>query len=126
MINIGELLSLQWQQERAATQVTLGALIDLLSSMPTGEIVANLHSPGSYRGYYRDLYFERGDGVRPAADLLVDCRSCMGRIFTGYKGGDYVMFESTPIWIATYGCTGERLMSLSAGGDMETAEEDEA
>lgn len=37
--------------------------------------VANLNSAHSYRGYYSDLAFEQGEGTRPAADLLAECKA---------------------------------------------------
>lgn len=117
-------MSAQWQRERAETQLTLGKLIAALEAMPEGTEVANLHSAGSYRGYYSDLYFERGDGLRPAAELLADCKAAMGQVFTGYKGGDYVMGALTPLWIGTYGCCGQKLMAVHPGGEIETTEDD--
>ena len=107
-------LSAQWQRERAETQLTLGALIAALEAMPADAQVANLREPDSYRGYYSDLYFERQDGTRPASELLADCKAAMGQVFTGYKGGDYVMGAMTPLCIATYGCGGPKLMALTS------------
>ena len=118
-------MSAQWQRERAATQLTLGALIVALEKMPADAQVANLHDPDSYRGYYSDLYFERHDGTRPAAELLAECKAAMGQVFTGYKGGDYVMGALTPLWISTYGhSSGTKIMAVHAGGQVETAEDD--
>lgn len=117
-------MSAQLQRERAETQLTLGKLIAALEAMLEGADVANLHSADSYRGYYSDLYFERGEGTRPAAELLADCKAAMGQVFEGYKGGDFVMGALTPLWIATYGCCGEKLMAVHPGGDVETAEDD--
>ncbi len=59
--------------------------------MPADAQVANLSSAHSYRGYYSDLALERDAGTRPAAELLAECKAAMGQVFTGYKGGDYVM-----------------------------------
>lgn len=114
----------QAQRERAQTQMTLGKLIASLEAMPEGSLVANLTYPHSYRGYYSDLAFELGAGTRLASDLLNDCKNSMGRVFEGYKGGDYVMGELTPMWVADYGCGGRKLMAIHAGGDIETAEDD--
>lgn len=85
---------------RAKSQLTLGGLIDALTAMRPDEEVVNLTAPGSYRGYYSDLYFERGEGTRPASELLALARSCMGETFQGYKGGDFTMSRNTPLWIA--------------------------
>lgn len=112
------------QRERAATQLTLGALIAALEKMPADAQVANLSDLGSYRGYYSDLYLERDDGTRPAAELLGECKAAMGQVFTGYKGGDFVMGALTPLWLASYGSCGPKLMAVHAGGELETAEEE--
>ena len=119
-------MSAQWQRERAATQLTLGALISALEAMPGGTQVANLHSPDSYRGYYDDLYFKRGAGTRPACELLTDCKGAMGQVFTGYKGGDYVMGALTPLWISTHGkSSGTKLLAVRDGGEIDTEQDDE-
>lgn len=117
-------MSAQWQRERAETQITLGKLIEALEAMPPDAQVANLDNEHSYRGYYEDLAFERLDGTRPASDLLADCKAAMGRVFQGYKGGDFVMGALTPVWVANCGCCGAKLTAIYAGGDVETAEDE--
>lgn len=117
-------MSAQWQRERAETQMTLGKLIAALEAMPEGAEVANINNAHSYRGYYSDLAFERDEGTRPAAALLAECKAAMGKVFCGYKGGDFVMGELTPVWVSSYGSCGPKLMALHAGGDIETAEDD--
>jgi len=112
------------QRERAATQLTLGALIAALETMPAETQVANLREMDSYRGYYSDLYFEHHEGARPALELLAECKGAMGQVFTGYKGGDFVMGALTPLWIATHGTCGTRLMAVLAGGGIDTAEDE--
>lgn len=109
-------MSAQWKQERAGTQMTLGKLIDSLKSLPAGAEVQNLMNPHSYRGYYSDLSFERNSGTRLASELLADCENAVGKCFCGYKGGDYVMDEETPVWIADQGCCGLKIISLLANG----------
>lgn len=117
-------MAANWQRERAETQMTLGKLISELEAMPEGAEVANLTSAHSYRGYYSDLAFEQVEGTRPATDLLAECKAAMGQVFCGYKGGDYVMGVLTPVWLASYGCCGAKLIALHAGGEIETAEDD--
>lgn len=109
-----------WQRERAETQMTLWRLIAALELMPRDAKIANLHSAHSYRGYYCDLAFERGVGTRQASDLLVECKNAVNRVFCGYKGGDYQMNLDTPVWVADYGCFGQRLMALQECGAIET------
>lgn len=117
-------MTVRWQRERADTQMTLGKMIATLEAMPEVTEVANLNTAHSYRGYYSDLAFERGEGTRPAADLLAECKAAMGQVFTGYKGGDYVMGALTPLWVADYGCGGSKLMAVHAGGEIETVDDD--
>lgn len=114
----------EWQRERASSQMTLGKLITILGEMPPETKVVNLHDPHSYRGYYCDFAFERGEGTITAAELLTECKEAMGQVFMGYKGGDYVMGAKTPVWIANYGCSGEKLMALGADGSIETKQDD--
>lgn len=127
-IHIQEMFALmnkQMQRERAESQMTLGKLINVLEAMPKDSMVANLCDPRSYRGYYTDLAFDHEKGKRPAVELLKECKETVGKVLSGYKGGDYVMDESTPIWIACYGECGVKLMALHEGGEFETKEDDE-
>lgn len=112
------------RQRRRSTQMTLGKLIEVLEGMPGNTKVDNLYDRHSYRGYYEDLAFSLGVGTRPASELLEECRKVMGRALQGYKGGHFVMGELTPLWVAEYGCCGERLMSFD-GGKAVTAPEEE-
>lgn len=113
----------QMQKERSNTQMTLGNMIKILEKMPDNEMLANLSGPHSYRGYYSDLAFELDTGTRPASEILEDCRESMGKTFMGYKGGDFTMKEYTPVWVASYGHLGEKLIAFK-GTEIET-EEDE-
>ena len=117
-------LSAGWQKERAKTQMTLGKLIAVLESLPTDTPVANLFDFDSYRGYYEDLALSLGEGTRQAGELLTDCRECMGEVFCGYKGGEYMMGATTPLWVADYGRCGVKLMAVNPDGTIETAEDD--
>lgn len=89
--------------------IELGALISLLEDRARTEPLffdfcrfapTNLQS---YRGYYEQLAVgfshEEGNTVRKFLD---ECRAAVGKVFTGYKGGDYVMRENTPIWVSNY------------------------
>lgn len=119
-------MSDQWRRERAETQMTLGKLISALKGLPPEQAVPALGHAHSYRGYYSDLAFERRDGTLPAQDLLAQCRAAMGRVFEGYKGGDYVMGETTPVWIAEYGttCGALKIVALNPDGTFSTREDE--
>lgn len=112
-----------WQAERAETQMTLGNLIEALTILGD-KMIDRIEEPHSYRGYYCDLSFERGKGKMSAKEALELCQSAMGKKFVGYKGGDYVMGELTPVWIADYGCTGERIMDITEKGKFITEDDD--
>lgn len=117
-------INAQWQKERTDTQMTLGDLIKTLSGLDSLALIDEITNPHSYRGYYCDLAFERGTGRMRAADALKMCNSCMGKVFEGYKGGDFVMGELTPVWITYEGNIGVRIMGIKSDGTILTAEED--
>ena len=110
--------SQQWQKDRAESQMTLGQLIEALKDLPPDRLVVGFGRPDSYRGYYCDLSFEPAEAQQGSAELLAICEGCMGRVFQGYKGGDYVMGELTPLWFAEYGETGDRLMGLNIDNEL--------
>ena len=58
----------------------------------------------SWRGVYAELTLTRG-GKKPmkVSELLRQARAAVGGTFEGYKGGDYQMDESTPVWADDYG-----------------------
>ncbi len=108
---------------RARTQLTLGSLIDLLEILAPKTPVPALVEPHSYRGYYSDLAFERGDGTRTAEFLLADCLRVLGRKLPGYKGGKFRMGRNTPLWLANHGQCGPRIMDFGKDG-ITTVDED--
>lgn len=127
------------RKDRARTQITLGKLIEVLEAIHLREdgdmkvVVVGaeeeygeqctLVEPHSYRGYYSDLAFQpQSNAVVTAAGafqhltveaVLILARGSLGHTFTGYKGGDFKMQLDTPLWVARYGCTGHRIMSLT-------------
>ena len=63
----------------------------------------------SWRGSYSKLAieYEYQSGVNVSAkDFLEKLESALGKTFEGHKGGEYVMTESTPVWVANYGQSG--------------------
>jgi hypothetical protein len=117
-------MSAQWQRERAETQMTLGKLIEILTTMGDTP-VAGLGELDSYRGYYADLAFEPTGKAVPATQLLAECQAAMGRVFTGYKGGEFVMGAKTPLWVAHYGQCGLKLIAVNPDGSIVTAADDD-
>ena len=115
--------SIGQQIERMDTQMTLGELIAQLKGMDGRSLIQSIGNPHCYRGYYRDLAFERLDGYVRTEVLLSILKGCIGETFEGWKGGDYLMGKSVPIWIADEGSCGLRVISLSADGEFEKAED---
>lgn len=105
------------RRQRAQTQMTLGGVIATLEVLPHERAIVGLGTLDSYRGYYADLAFEPNEEPRTVAGLLAECRGAMGKVFCGYKGGEFVMGERTPLWVAAWGSTGERLMGLDLDAD---------
>jgi len=60
----------------------------------------------SYRGYYDELALGYGDDGVSIREFLKILKNALGKVYTGYKGGDYEMHKDTPIWAANYGRTG--------------------
>lgn len=94
---------------RSGYHLTLGGLIAALEiENPALPIVLdNGMEPGdfdSYRGYYSDLSIEPGANPITVGEMLTKAKAALGATFTGYKGGDFVMGEGTPLWASEYGC----------------------
>jgi hypothetical protein len=104
--------------------MTLGELTAALENVdPTLPIILDEGgSPGdfeSYRGYYDHLAIEPGGGPVPVGDFLHRCREAKGATFTGYKGGEYVMGDDTPVWVSEYGHASEVGLTGVSVGDLE-------
>lgn len=109
------------RKDRAKYHLTLGALIEKLEGVSPGYSVKfpNGTSPGdatSYRGYYSDLAFEPTDRDVTVGDLLDRAKTALGDTFEGYKGGDFVMDASTPLWTAPYGACGLAIVGFASDG----------
>ena len=112
------------QVERTKVQLTLGDFIRQLEALPSDMQVRRLYNPHSYRGYYCDLALESDEGVLvPASELLATLKGCLGKVFVGYKGGDFPMHENTPVWVAGYGCCGDQITGVHDDGVISQAEE---
>lgn len=113
------------RRTRSQYQLTLGGAINVLETLdPEKTILFDIgmspSDPHSYRGYYSDLCFE-SDSPRSVGEFLADLKSANGHIFEGYKGGDFKMDESTPLWVAPYGSCGVAMMAIK-DGDVVTIE----
>ena len=82
--------------------------IETLEALPKGAVV--VFDDGDYvgplvswRGIYAQLTLPTAREPWTVEALLKDARDAVGGVFAGYKGGDYVMDESTPVWADDYG-----------------------
>jgi len=117
-------MNAQSMRKRAETQMTLGKMIAALEALPANAEIDGIGSPHSYRGYYSDLAFEQKERKITVTEALAMCKAAMGKVFEGYKGGDFVMGELTPVWIAEYGSCGNKLMAIREDGALELAEDE--
>lgn len=107
----------------STTQMTLDDLIKRLESFPPDAEIEGLHYPHSYRGYYSDLAFERGEKTT-AARALELAEGCFEAVFEGYKGGYFEMTGTTPVWSAYYGLCGMKLIDIKDDGTLQLVADD--
>lgn len=93
----------------AGKEYNLGKLIlDLEKQDGNLKIVIDTNgipiSFSSYRGYYNRLAIEyENTGSMTVKEFLKRAKNIVGRTFEGYKGGNYLMDEETPIYVSNYG-----------------------
>lgn len=98
-------------ESEAAGQMTLGALISALEACKADSYVQFVFAglcPGrlrSYRGFYDHLAIDPSGEFRHVGEFLAHAKSVLGSTMTGYKGGEYVMDDDTPVWVAPWGDT---------------------
>lgn len=96
-------------------------LIDLLKQEPaSNSVVFDFchRSPtgvGSYRGYYTDLAIGHGYGVDECTvgQLILMLENAIGKKFTGWKGGEFLMTPTTEVWVANPGEIGSEIVGLA-------------
>jgi len=100
-------------------QLTLGELILKLEPIveKQGEDEATVrydfeylfpNNVDSWRGRYSELalnFTTEGQEMK-VSDFLIMLKDCIGKEFTGYKGGEFTMNKHTPIWVANSGNSG--------------------
>jgi hypothetical protein len=93
-MNLGELIDALKRKDRETS-----VYYDFVHFRPCG-----IHS---YRGYYDQLAIGYDDSKDTSVGELLDMlKDADGKTFTGYKGGDYVMSLSTPVWVANHNESG--------------------
>ena len=105
------------RDSRSNYHLTLGGLMAALDAMPDNALVVcddgtAIGDEHSYRGYYADLAFKPAKEAS-VGDVRVLCERAISQSYTGYKGGEFCYDADTPLWRATYGCTGEAIISAT-------------
>ena len=99
------------EEMKTSEQLTLGELILKLEVIGDKDkpVIFNEqyhpHTIDSWRGSYCELalgYAQTGKPF-PVHLWLQKLRETIGATFTGYKGGEFLMGKTTPIWVANYG-----------------------
>lgn len=91
---------------------SLGDFIEDLQKFKPDTLVSNICNPHSYRGDYYQLAFEPKEGKRKVSELLEECLDILGTELRGYKGGEFEMNVDVEVYIAYYGCCGERITNI--------------
>ncbi|HCU06466.1 MAG TPA: hypothetical protein DIC42_02630 [Holosporales bacterium] len=88
---------------------TLGILIGWLEKQDQNLIVDDgFGYPHSDRGDYSELAFNPLPKAK-IDEMLAHAKGAVGATFTGWKGGEYIMEESTPVYIGDYGECGDAI-----------------
>ena len=105
----------------AVKNKNLPLFIDIMDKRPKGidswrgsyrELAIQTEELGSYqtdeverRGNWGEEYKFKSIGKEKptVADWIDVLKEAIGKIFVGYKGGDFIMSKNTPVWLAEYG-----------------------
>ncbi len=114
-MNLQEMIDGQMAKERLETlkkspQLCLGELAARLESVdPNLEVELDFGARpttlDSWRGSYCEVaigFTEETDKVL-AGDFAKSVSASIGATYQGYKGGDFLMGRTTPVWVANYG-----------------------
>jgi len=103
--------------ERSKFMLNIGDLLDNCAANLSGMVVVDgdkgLGKEHSYRGYYNELSFRPIGEPTSASEVHTMCQRALVDTYEGYKGGDYRYDRDTPIWFASYGCTGSAFVGIT-------------
>lgn len=116
----GMMARMSEERRASAENMRLGAFIEALEKcdvtlpvvLDRGGSLGNFRS---YRGYYEDLSITPSPDPISVGELLIRARAAVGEMFEGYKGGEYWMTKNTILWVAGYGCCGDKLVAVNPG-----------
>lgn len=101
------------EEMKTSPQLTLGELILKLEVIERKDfpVVFDVKeyyptSIRSWRGSYNELalgYTQVAGGWLSVTQIITLLKEMIGKTLEGYKGGDYLMGKTTPVWVANYG-----------------------
>ena len=105
------------RQERLKTssQLILGELIAKLEALEDRTQTVSFAFENavpthlsSWRGSYNELAlnFSFEENAPTVEDLIKRLKQAVGATYQGYKGGEFLMGKTTPVWVANYGNSG--------------------
>ena len=115
-------MSASSRNTRSDYHVTLFQMIETLESVDKSlpvivDVGGYIGSEDSYRGYYSDLSFRPSSEISYCDDVLSRCKKALDSEYEGYKGGDFLMDKSIPLWIAEYGSIGRAIIDIEVKGE---------
>lgn len=109
-------------EENLRPQMTIGGLIRALraaecdtdATLQWDFLTMGVYPGGSYRGFYDQYALEYGplnpsdpreqkQRLATPADLARHLEGAIGQWYTGWKGGEYMMLDETPVWVGNPG-----------------------
>lgn len=122
MLDIGDQIKAILAKEKAerlktTSQLMLGEFILQLESVTDKTKKVIFDNPNympinfdSWRGVYEDLMLEYDvldeNKLLAVSDWIEKAKECLGKTFTGYKGGDFTMGKNTILWVSQYASCG--------------------
>lgn len=87
-------------------QLSLGEIKEQLKQFNSYRVVRFVgteYSPdetSSYRGSYDELAISYTDSEITVSEFIKMLKKALTQNYTGYKGGEYTMWDTTPVWVA--------------------------
>lgn len=121
------------EEMKTSPQLMLGELLILLEQVSNKKLPVKFSSGkkptklSSWRGSYREIAFQYDDSADSPCpsveDIINQIKNSIGSKFEGYKGGEFLMGKTTPVWVSQWGQSSrEAPVSVSCTDEMVTIE----
>lgn len=94
-------------------RMTVGSLIEHLTTLDPRVKLQLSNDVDSYRGYYEHVAISPGEAT--AGELLKELKSRIGTVMYGYKGGEYRFTPHCDVYVAGYCDLGPALGIMDDG-----------